>query len=228
PYVSKLAPQSAAYASGMQVGDIITAVDGTAIYSFNQLKERVETSNGSILTLKVWRDGTQLTIGLTPRRVDEPTADNSFVSHWRIGIIGSEVFKPATESTNVWWAAEASMARTLRIIEGSLSGMYHMVTGAISSCNLSGPIGIAQVSGAMASQGSQSFIIFIAVLSTAVGLLNLFPIPPLDGGQLVFFIYEALTGRPANNVLVRFLMLAGLAAILSLMVFGLSNDLFCP
>jgi regulator of sigma E protease len=80
----------------------------------------------------------------------------------------------------------------------------------------------------MASQGSQSFIIFIAVLSTAVGLLNLFPIPPLDGGQLVFFIYEAATGKPANDVLVRFLMIAGLAAILSLMVFGVSNDLFCP
>jgi regulator of sigma E protease len=106
--------------------------------------------------------------------------------------------------------------------------MYHMITGAISSCNLSGPIGIAQVSGAMASQGGQSFIVFIAVLSTAIGLLNLFPIPPLDGGQLLFFTYEAITGRPANDSLVRFLMVAGLAAILALMVFGVSNDLFCP
>ena len=228
PYVSQLAPQSAAYASGMEVGDVITEVNGTAIYSFNQLKERVETSNGSTLALKVWRVGAELEIELTPRRVDEPTADNSFVTHWRIGIIGSEVFEPATESPGLWLAAEASVSRTFRIIEGSLSGMYHMVTGAISSCNLSGPIGIAQVSGAMASQGSQSFIIFIAVLSTAVGLLNLFPIPPLDGGQLVFFIYEAATGKPANDVLVRFLMIAGLAAILSLMVFGVSNDLFCP
>ena len=67
--------------------------------------------------------------------------------------------------------------QTKRIIEGSLSGMYHMVTGAISSCNLSGPIGIAQTSGAMASQGATNFIWFIAVLSTAVGLLNLFPVP---------------------------------------------------
>jgi regulator of sigma E protease len=66
------------------------------------------------------------------------------------------------------------------------------------------------------------------VLSTAIGLLNLFPIPPLDGGQLLFFTYEAITGRPANDSLVRFLMVAGLAAILALMVFGVSNDLFCP
>jgi regulator of sigma E protease len=66
------------------------------------------------------------------------------------------------------------------------------------------------------------------VLSTAIGMLNLFPIPPLDGGQLLFFSYEAITGRPANESLVRFLMMAGLASILALMVFGVSNDLLCP
>ena len=66
------------------------------------------------------------------------------------------------------------------------------------------------------------------MLSTAIGMLNLFPIPPLDGGQLLFFSYEAITGRPANESLVRFLMMAGLASILALMVFGVSNDLLCP
>jgi regulator of sigma E protease len=103
-----------------------------------------------------------------------------------------------------------------------------MITGAISTCNLSGPIGIAQVSGSMASQGTQSFVWFIAVLSTAVGLLNLFPIPALDGGHLVFYAYEAATGRPPSDGALRVLMAAGLALVLSLMMFALWNDLFCP
>ena len=104
-----------------------------------------------------------------------------------------------------------------------------MITGAISSCNLSGPVGIAQASGAMASQGGTSFIWFVAVLSTAVGLLNLFPIPILDGGHLVFHAYEGITGRQPSDRTLRVLMAAGLSIILTLMVFALANDLFlCP
>jgi regulator of sigma E protease len=103
-----------------------------------------------------------------------------------------------------------------------------MITGAISTCNLSGPIGIAETSGSMASQGTTSFIWFIAVLSTAVGLLNLFPIPVLDGGHLVFHAYEAVTGRPPSDKALRVLMAIGLTLLLSLMLFALSNDLFCP
>jgi len=118
--------------------------------------------------------------------------------------------------------------QTGRIMEGSVSGLYHMITGAISSCNLSGPVGIAQTSSAMASQGAQSFIWFIAVLSTAIGLLNLFPIPMLDGGHLVFYAYEAVTGKPPADGVLRILMTAGLMLVLSMMVFGLTNDLFCP
>ena len=102
-----------------------------------------------------------------------------------------------------------------------------MITGAISTCNISGPIGIAETSGAMASQGAQSFIWFIAVLSTAVGLLNLFPIPALDGGHLVFYAYEAVAGKPPSDRVLRLLMSLGIAAILTLMVFALGNDLFC-
>jgi regulator of sigma E protease len=102
-----------------------------------------------------------------------------------------------------------------------------MITGAISTCNISGPLGIAQTSGEVASQGTQSFIWFIAVLSTAVGLLNLFPVPVLDGGHLVFFAYEAVTGKPPSDRVLRVLMAFGLALILSLMIFALGNDLFC-
>jgi regulator of sigma E protease len=80
----------------------------------------------------------------------------------------------------------------------------------------------------MASQGTTSFIWFIAVLSTAVGLLNLFPVPVLDGGHLVFYAYEAVSGRPPSDRALKVLMSIGITVVLSLMIFALSNDLFCP
>jgi regulator of sigma E protease len=114
------------------------------------------------------------------------------------------------------------------VITSSLSGLWHMVTGAISTCNLSGPIGIAESSGDMASQGWGQFLWFIAVLSTAIGLFNLFPIPVLDGGHLVFHAWEAVTRRPPPERALRALMLAGLTVLLSLMLFAIWNDITCP
>jgi regulator of sigma E protease len=122
----------------------------------------------------------------------------------------------------------AGVEQTGFIIRSSLSGLWHMITGAISSCNLQGPIGIAETSGAAASQGIDDFIWFIAVLSTAVGLLNLFPIPVLDGGHLLFHAYEAVAGKPPSEKALRVFMTAGLTLLLSLMLFALTNDIFCP
>jgi regulator of sigma E protease len=104
-----------------------------------------------------------------------------------------------------------------------------MVTGQISTCNLSGPVGIAETSGAMASQGLVDFIFFIGVLSAEIGMLNLFPIPILDGGHLVFYAYEAVAGRPPSDRIVQVLMTMGLFIVLSMMLFGLFNDTIgCP
>ena len=169
-----------------------------------------------------------LFVGAVLRRVDEPQPEGGFKTEWRIGIAGGLAFEPATEALGPVEAVSGAVVQTGEIIQSSISGLYHMVTGAISSCNMSGPIGIAQVSGAMASQGAQSFIWFIAVLSTAVGLLNLFPVPVLDGGHLVFYAYEAVTGRPPSERALRVLMTVGLTLILSLMLFAVFNDLFCP
>ena len=226
--ISMVAPQSAALAAGLQTGDVITAIDGTPVFAFAQLKERVEGGNGAPLLLDLWNEGETRQVTLSAKRVDEAQPDNSFVTQWRIGVAGGLFFEPATQSMNVFTAFGNGVTQTQRIIEGSLSGMYHMVTGAISSCNLSGPIGIAQTSGAMASQGAMNFIWFIALLSTAVGLLNLFPVPVLDGGHLVFFAYEAVTGSPPSEKVLGIFMTTGLVLILSLMVFALGNDLFCP
>lgn len=228
PVITQLAPQSAAIATDLEPDDVILAVDGDPIFAFRQLREKVEGTEGAPLLLDVRRGDETLQISLTPRRVDEPQDGGGFETNWRIGIIGGLFFDPMTETPGFTDAFTNGVASMWEIIRGSLSGLYHMVTGAISTCNMSGPIGIAEVSGAMASQGTESFIYFIAVLSTAVGLLNLFPIPVLDGGHLVFYAYEAVAGKPPSEKVLRVLMAAGLTIILSLMVFALSNDIFCP
>ncbi|SLN70790.1 RIP metalloprotease RseP [Ruegeria meonggei] len=227
PLIQQVAPRSAAMDIDLKQGDVITAVNGDPIFAFEQLKDHVESSDGKVLLLNVWRDGADLEFALAPRRTDEPGSDGGFVTHWRIGIVGGMVLEPATEPAGVIASLSGGVQQTMRIVEGSLSGIWHMVTGAISTCNMSGPIGIAETSGAMASQGAQNFIFFIAVLSTAVGLLNLFPIPALDGGHLVFYAYEAVTGKPPSDGALRILMGVGISLILGLMLFSVTNDLFC-
>ena len=232
PLIQRVAPQSAAFSAGLQPGDVILSVNGETIYAFSSLREIVESSEGAALDLRVWRADAEgeevLDLTLAPRRVDEPQPEGGFRTAYRIGIIGGWFFTPATEATGLLDAVQGGVTQTWMIMESSLSGLYHIVTGAISSCNLSGPIGIAQTSGAMASQGTTSFLWFIALLSAAVGFLNLMPVPVLDGGHLVFFAWEAVTGRPPSDRALKILMSIGLVCVLSLMVFALGNDIFCP
>ncbi|MBY6065467.1 RIP metalloprotease RseP [Leisingera aquaemixtae] len=227
PYVRGVVPRSAASDAGLQQEDVIVAVDGAPLVSFDQLKQLVEAADGKVLVLDVWRGGETVEMALAPRRTDEAQPDGSFATRWRIGIVGGLAFTPATEPAGFGESLAAGSYQVWAVIETSLSGLKHMISGAISTCNLSGPIGIAETSGAMASQGAESFIRFIAVLSTAVGLLNLFPVPALDGGHLMFYAYEAVAGRPPSDRAVRVLMSLGIAIVLSLMVFALGNDLFC-
>ena len=226
--VGMVAPESAALEAGLAIGDAIVAIDGNPTFAFKQLVEAVEGSAGRPLLLDVWRAGENLQFTLVPRSTDVPQADGSFENVLRIGVASSGAIILAKETPGVLEATQNGIAATWRIMKGSVSGMWHMLTGAISTCNMSGPVGIAKVSGAMASQGAMSFIEFIAVLSTAVGLLNLFPIPALDGGHLTFYAYEAVRGKPPSDKALRILMTVGIALVLSLMVFALSQDLFCP
>ncbi|MFK7937855.1 MAG: RIP metalloprotease RseP [Roseovarius sp.] len=226
--VNVLAPRSAAYAADMRLGDVIKAVDDAPIYSFSQLVDIVEGSDGRTLKVDIWREGERLEVSLTPKRMDEPQEEGGFETNWRIGIGSGFAFDAETRRLGPLEAVQGGVSQTYSVVTSSLSGLYHMITGAISSCNMSGPIGIAQVSGAMASQGVSSFIWFIAVLSAAVGLLNLLPIPILDGGHLVFYGYEAVFRKPPSDKALRVLMAVGLTLVLSLMVFAITNDLFCP
>lgn len=228
PLITQVIPRSAAMETQLKRGDFILAVDDAPIAAFDDLRDAVERSEGRPLLLEVWRDGEVMEFALAPKRVDEPQPEGGFETQWRIGITGGLFFEPATEMAGPVEAFTGGVAQVGEIIRGSLSGLWHMITGAISTCNLSGPIGIAETSGAMASQGTTSFIWFIAVLSTAVGLLNLFPVPILDGGHLVFYAYEAVRGRPPSDLALRVLMGFGLTLVLGLMAFALTNDLFCP
>ena len=225
--VGSITPGLGAERAGLQAGDVIVGIDGDPIVAFHQLQKVAIESEGRELRLSVWRDGEILDFSFATIKRAIPT-DNGMEERWQIGLGGTTPFEPAVRSVGAFEAAKLGVVQTKDIIVGSMNGLYAMVAGRIGSCNLSGPIGIAKVSGSAASQGLDSFIWMIAVLSTAVGLLNLFPIPVLDGGHLVFHAYEAVTGRPPSEQALRVLMGIGLALLLGLMVFALTNDLFCP
>ncbi len=228
PVIQSVTPGSAALDAGLRAGDVIQAIDGTPMHAFHQIRTTVDASAGTALRLTIWREGEVFDTTLSPRRTDSPTDTGGFETRYLIGITGGLSFDLVRETISPFAALWAGVQQTGFIIESSLSGLWHIITGAISSCNLQGPIGIAETSGAAASQGVETFLWFIAVLSTAVGLLNLFPIPMLDGGHLVFHAYEAVSGTPPSDRVMQVFMTLGLTLVLSIMVFALTNDIFCP
>ncbi|MEL6701180.1 MAG: RIP metalloprotease RseP [Pseudomonadota bacterium] len=220
--------ESAAQDAGLRAGDVILSMNGTPVSVFAQMVEIVQEVQGAPILLEVWRDGDTFETTLTPRATDERQPGGGFQTNWRIGIQGGGFFEPVTTALGPVEAVPTAAAQVWLIIISSLDGLWNMITGAISTCNLSGPIGIAETAGTMASLGLEQFVWFIAVLSTAVGLLNLFPIPVLDGGHLVFHAYEAVSGKPPSDRALNILMTFGLMVIATLMILGLSSDLFCP
>ena len=228
PRVAYVNPGWAAEKAGLKEGDVILEIGGQQVYSFDQMIPLINQTKGKPTPLKIWRDGKIVELTLQAQKRDLPKADGSFETRYVIGVSGGFFYEPAADRTGPLQALQIGAKQTWKVIRQSVSGLYHMVAGKISSCNMSGPVGIAKASGQMASQGVDSFIYFIALLSAAVGLLNLFPIPVLDGGHLVFFAWEAVTGAPPSDKALNLLMTVGLVLVLSVMVFALSNDFLCP
>jgi regulator of sigma E protease len=228
PRIQMVAPQSAGFDAGLRPGDVIQSIDGMPVYGFSQIQTAVIDGAGAPMTLGIWRNGDTFTTIVAPRQTDTPLPDGGFETRYLIGINGGISFEPPRETFGIGAAAWRGVQQTGLIIQSSLSGLWHMITGAISSCNLQGPLGIAETSGQVAALGLDDFIWFIAVLSTAVGLMNLFPIPVLDGGHLVFHAYEAITRRPPSERVMGVLMSIGMALLLGLMIFAVTNDIFCP
>lgn len=228
PIVDGVTPRWAASRAGIMAADVILAVNGTPVSTFEQMRSFVVSSEGKPVNLAVWRAGKTFEVTMTPQRRDIPKTDGGFETRWLIGLSGGLMFEPELRTPGPYEAASLAVERTWQAGTTNLSFLWHIATGQVSSCNVSGPIGIAKVSGDAARQGLESFILLIALLSTSVGLLNLFPIPVLDGGHLVFHAFEALTGKPPPERALRLLMGIGLTALLGLMAFALTNDLFCP
>lgn len=228
PMILGIQPRSAAQDAGLEIGDVIVAINGNPTPRFSDLQEVVREGKGAPVALTVWRDGETFETTLSPRERPVEADDGGLETGYLIGISSSFVFEPATRSPGLGEAVSVGVGQTWGIIRGTFTGISSMVAGKISTCNINGPVGIAQATGQAASQGLVAFIWLVAALSTAIGLLNLFPIPVLDGGHLVFHAYEWAFGRPPPDRVMNTAMAAGLVIILSLMLFGLTNDLFCP
>lgn len=222
---------SAAREAGLLAGDVITAIDGVPVFAFQQMMQIVAASEGREMAFDVWRDGESLSIVIAPRRIDLPLRDGDFETRWLIGLTGGLFFDPQTSAPDIATTLRYAWGQIWYIVKVSVSGMWHMLTGEISTCNLSSPVGIAQASGEMAAEGLATYIQFLGLLSTAIGLLNLFPIPVLDGGHLVFHGYEAVSGRKPSERALRLFTMIGLTIIMAMMFLALANDTvpgLCP
>lgn len=231
PLVGMVQLKSAAYAAGLQEGDVVLEAGGKAVSSFAELPPIVEGLAGAPVALKIWRDdpsgGQVIEMAITPNRRDLPKAEGGFETRWMIGLAAGLLFEPETRRPGLAETASLVAERLWFMVATSLSSLWHVLTGAISSCNLSGAISMAQVMGQSATQGAQYYIEMLAMLSLGIGLINLFPIPVLDGGHLVFHAYEAVFRRPPPDAVMRVLMALGLALILTFMGFALFNDVTC-
>ena len=229
PRIFQVLPKSAAISAGLEAGDVILSINSEQIDTFGQIKAFVEASDGKALEVEYWRNGAVQYTRLTPLIVDVPDPEGGFERIFRVGIVGGLFpFDPITKRQSFGEAIFNSLSSIYGIMAGSISGLYHILFGNISSCNLSGPLSIAETSGQMAKQGGIDYLWFIAVLSTAIGMINLFPIPVLDGGHLMFFTCEAVLGKKLNPKIINGFMTFGFLILIILMSFALFNDFFCP
>ncbi len=225
PAVDSVVPLSAASDAGIESGDVILQADEQVLVSFGDLKRIVEAAEGTEIVLKIWRAGETFDIEIAPQMRELPDGDGGIEKRYLIGVNGSFAFQPATETPPIWRAGYIGIKRVGRVITVSLDSIKHIIIGNLSPKNLQGPIGIAQISKATASQGIVSFIAFIAGMSVSIGMLNLFPIPMLDGGHLMFYAIELVQRKPVGDKVVHVSILMGLGLVLMLMVFVTYNDI---
>lgn len=224
PLVVGVRPLSAASRAGILPDDLIVAVDDTPTPDFDTLSRLVQSAEGQRINIVVRRDGQTLSLPMTPSLEDVQLADGSFEKRVIIGVSLRTYLSPATITPTPPEALWIAVQQTFGIITASLDGVRQMIAGNVSPTNLQGPVGIAQVSGETAARGGGEFILLIALISTAIGLMNLFPIPMLDGGHLLFNAYEAIAGQQPSSAVQRVAGALGLAAVLSLMLFATYND----
>jgi regulator of sigma E protease len=224
--VDSVQANSAASAAGFHEGDVVVAINGEAIDSFTDMQRIVSDSAGEALNIKVNRDGSQILLKATP---DLKEVKDNFGNVHRIGILGitrsmtpSDVkYQAVSPIEAVWMGGQ----ETWFVIDRTLTYIGGVIMGREAADQLGGPIRIAQISGQVASIGFVALIHLAAVLSVSIGLLNLFPIPLLDGGHLLFYSIEAARGRPLSERAQEVGSRIGLAIVLMLMIFATFNDI---
>jgi regulator of sigma E protease len=226
PRVDAVQPGSAAQAAGFQPGDLVLTIDGRAVESFPDMQQIVSTSAGETLTFEVERGGTHVTLKAVPTLKE---SKDRFGNVHRIGVLGI-TRSPSPEDTHFQpvgplTALELGVQKTWFVVERTLSYIGGVVSGREAADQLGGPIRIAQVSGQVATEGLPSLFSLTAVLSVSIGLLNLFPVPLLDGGHLLFYAIEATRGKPLSERAQEVGFRIGLAIVVMLMIFATYNDI---
>ena len=217
PRVASVEPNSAAAAAGFQPGDLVTAIDGRKIDNFVDMQRIVGFSGGHPLTIVVDRGGVPVTLTATPE-----IKNNRGV----LGVTRSN--QPGdvkVESVAPLDAVKLGVEKTWFIVDTTLSYIGDVFVGRQSADQIGGPIGIARISGQVAELGWGALFDFVGVISVSIGLLNLFPVPLLDGGHLLFYFIEAVRGRPLSERAQEVGFRIGLAIVVMLMIFATVNDI---
>lgn len=220
--VGAVEPDSPAAQAGIQKGDRIVAVDGQEVTAWDDLSSAIKQSGGQPLALRVQRSGEEMAMTVQPRKREVKNIFGELKEDWMIGI-GSQV---SIEKGDPGLAVSKAFIQTYEYSKLTLIGLYKMITREVSPRNLGGPILIAQMAGQQAQEGIGSFLAFLAVLSINLGVLNLLPVPVLDGGHLFFFAVEAIIGRPVSLKYREKAQQVGIFLLLLLMIFAFANDIF--
>jgi regulator of sigma E protease len=221
--VGEVQADSAAAAAGIHSGDTITAIDGKPISEWEQIRTTVQELGGKTLTLTLKRDGEPVTLPVTPRHSTTKNLFGEDVQVWLIGISPEGEF--ITRRYGPVDSVTMGVERTYDITRLTVLGIVKLIQRTIPSDTIGGPILIAKMAGEQASEGLMNVILFVALLSVNLGILNLLPIPVLDGGHLVFLAAEAVLGRPVSLRVREVAQQAGLFVLLALMAFAFYNDI---
>ncbi len=231
PVATEVLEDSAAMAAGIQPGDRVLTVDGDEIGSFEELRQKVLVGLDEPLVVKLDRNGQEIQVNITPNIVEHVDADGNVQ---KIGQLGIRSEKREFREHGLLSALSAAVNQTWFVTTATLKGAGQMITGARDTKELSGPLGILKMSGDAAKRGESltdnllSLFNFMIFVSISLGLINLFPIPMLDGGHLLFYVFEAIKGKPLGEKTMEIGFRIGLTLVLMLMVFATWNDLNKP
>ena len=224
PIVGSVVEESAASEAGLVAGDRILAIDGNEIDRFEDLQRVVPLGNGAPMRLTVERGEDVLDIVAVPRIVEETDAFGNPQKRALLGVSSSGETRMMVRHNPVS-ALGLAISQTYIVVDGTFVAVGQIISGQRGTEDLGGPIRIAKFSGQAAKSGFANFVIFMAILSINLGIINLFPVPLLDGGHLLFYAIEALRGRPLSDQAQEWGLRFGLVLVLSLMVFVTWNDI---